>query len=98
MAPSGVVSPTASFALMGYDLVCFTTGVAPECSPLSCNSGAKDYEVNRHCLLGSLEEALAVVRRVDANGGYEPGPYGIMSVWEEAANKAMQTGDASRRR
>lgn len=92
--PFGVVGPTAGLELKGYDIVCFSSGPAPECSPLSCNSGAKHYEVNRYCLLRSLEDALAVVRRIDADGGYEPGPYGIMSVWEEATNKAIQTDAA----
>ena len=45
--------------------------------------------MNRHCLLRSFEDAHAVVRLIDADGGYEPGPYGIMSVWEKAANEAM---------
>ncbi|MBK8812715.1 MAG: hypothetical protein IPN69_18560 [Acidobacteria bacterium] len=94
--PTGVVGPGTGFELRGYDIVCFTSGPAPECSPLSCNSGAKQYQVNRHCLLRTLEEALAVVREIDADGGYEPGPYGIMSVWE-AANKPMQrTGSNGR--
>ncbi len=88
-AASGVVAPAAGFDLRGYDIVCFTSGAAPECSPLSCNSGAKEFQVNRYCLLRDLEEALAVVRQIDADGGYEPGPYGIMSVWE-AANKPLQ--------
>ena len=97
-APTGAVHPTAGFLLKGYDVVCFATGVAPECSPLSCNSGAKQYGVNRPCLLDSLENALAVVRLIDSDGGYEPGPYGIMSVWEEAADKSIQTDAASPRR
>lgn len=96
--PPNVVRPNCEFELKGYDIVCFTSGPAPECSPLSCNSGAKHYEVNRYCLLRSLDEAFAVVRRIDEDGGYEPGPYGIMSVWEKTANKAMQTDAASPRR
>lgn len=92
--PSGVVVPTAGFELKGYDIVCFTDGPAPECSPLSCNYRAEQYQVNRHCLLRNMEEALAVVRRIDSDGGCEPGPYGIMSVWEAADKPMRRTGFA----
>ena len=56
---------------------------SPECSPLSCNSGAKEFPVNRYCLIDTLEEALRIAEAIDKDGGYEPGPYGIMSVWEQ---------------
>ena len=81
--PDDVVGPNEKYALRGYDIVCFTSGVAPECSPLSCNSGAKEFPVNRYCLIDTLEEALRIAEAIDKDGGYEPGPYGIMSVWEQ---------------
>lgn len=37
--------------LMGYDIVSFSSGTAPECSYLSCNNMAEAIQVNRHCLL-----------------------------------------------
>lgn len=81
--PEHVIRPDESFVLRGYDIVCFTSGVAPECSPLSCNSGAKEFPVNRYCLIHTLNDALKIAEAIDKDGGYEPGPYGIMSVWEQ---------------
>lgn len=43
--------------LEGFDVVTYSAGTSPECSPLSCNSLADEVEVNRHCLLGSFEMA-----------------------------------------
>jgi len=81
--PSGAARPTPGFVLRGYDVVCFTSGPAgPDCSPLSCNSEAKRFDVNKHCLLATLEQAIEFAKRIDLDGCCEPGPYGIMSVWE----------------
>jgi hypothetical protein len=66
--------------LEGFDVVTFHAGAGPECSPLSCNGLAKEHEVNRHCLLGSLEGAIAHLKRRDFNNS-EPGPYRIFSVY-----------------
>ncbi len=81
--PENVVRPDEKYALRGYDIVCFTSGVAPECSPLSCNSGAKEFPVNHFCLIDTLDDAIKIAEAIDRDGGYEPGPYGIMSVWEK---------------
>ena len=81
--PENVIRPDEKYALRGYDIVCFSSGVAPECSPLSCNSGAKDFPVNSFCLIDTLDNALEIAVAIDRDGGYEPGPYGIVSVWEK---------------
>ncbi len=67
--------------LKGYDIVTFSCGSSAECSPLSCNHLAERIAVNRHCLLGSYEEAAAVLQSV-AELGAEPGPYRIFAVYE----------------
>jgi hypothetical protein len=66
--------------LVGYDVVSFSTGTSPECSPLSCNGLAVGIQVNRHGLLDTFAEAKS---RLDQ--GYfknsEPGPYRIFAVY-----------------
>lgn len=78
--PSSAVARPAGLVFRGFDVTCFHSG-PPDCSPLSCNSGAKDFAVNRHCLLDTLEQALDVALSIDG-GAYEPGPYGVLAVWE----------------
>jgi hypothetical protein len=83
-------SPESSFAtnvvvpkekyLDGYDVVTFSCGNNPECSPLSCNSLAAELRTNQHCLLGFFEEAKQYLE----NGNFdysEPGPYRIFAVY-----------------
>ncbi len=63
----------------GYDVVSFSAGTSPECSPLSCNGLAKEIPTNRHCLLDSFEEAKGLLEQ----GKFvkcEPGPYRIFAV------------------
>jgi len=77
--PLEVAKPVAA-RLEGYDVVTFFAGNEPECSPLSCNSLAKEIETNRHCLLSSLEEAKDLLEK----GQFvecEPGPYRIFAVY-----------------
>jgi hypothetical protein len=60
-------SPEPSFAmnivlpsmktLEGFDVVTFSQGNSPECSPLSCNSLAEDIQTNLHCLFDTFNEA-----------------------------------------
>ena len=74
------VALPAEKTLEGYDVVTFSAGTSPECSPLSCNSLASEVETNGHCLLPSLEGA----RRLLAEGKFndtEPGPYRIFAVY-----------------
>jgi hypothetical protein len=66
--------------LEGFDVVNFSVGTSPECSPLSCNSIAKTIPTNRHCLFDTFEEAKhAIENRVFENA--EPGPYRIIAVY-----------------
>jgi len=77
--PLNVEKLTAA-RLEGYDVVSFTAGNDPECSPLSCNSLARNIETNPHCLLSSLEEAKDLLEKgrfVDC----EPGPYRVFAVY-----------------
>lgn len=63
----------------GYDVVTYTSGNAAECSPLSCNHYASEFDTNNHCLLNTFDEAMRLVE----NGSFlkgEPGPYRILEV------------------
>jgi hypothetical protein len=64
----------------GYDIVTFSQGVSPECSPLSCNNLAADIPTNRHCLLDSFEEAKHLLESGLFNNS-EPGPFRIFAVY-----------------
>jgi hypothetical protein len=66
--------------LEGYDVVTFSVGTSPECSPLSCNSLANEIKVNRHSLLASLEEAKQSLESGKFKNS-EPGPYRIFAVY-----------------
>ena len=66
--------------LEGYDVVNFYAHTDPECSPLSCNGLAQKIAVNRHCLLGSFEEAKEKLE-AGAFKKSEPGPYRIFAVY-----------------
>lgn len=75
---TNVVAPLEK-KLEGYDVFASSSGI-PECSPLSCNSMAKEVSVNKHCLFNSFEEA----RRSIESGVFkdsEPGPYRICAVY-----------------
>ncbi len=74
-----VVPPTAS-ALSGFDVVTFSAGTSPECSPLSCNALASSVQVNQLCLFDSLEEACVALES-EAFHDTEPGPYRIIAVY-----------------
>jgi len=70
----------AARQLEGYDVVSFSMGNAPECSPLSCNGLAKSLLVNNHCLLPSFEEARAQLEAGSFDNS-EPGPFRIFAVY-----------------
>ena len=74
------VEKPLSAQLEGFDVVSFSGGTSPECSPLSCNNLAREIRTNSHCLLSSLEEARGLLEK-----GYfvkcEPGPYRIFAVF-----------------
>jgi hypothetical protein len=66
--------------LRGFDVVTFSTGTAPECSPLSCNSLANELEVNTHCLFSTFEQAKTSLDQNKFTHS-EPGPYRIFAVY-----------------
>lgn len=66
--------------LEGYDVATFSVRTSPECSPLSCNSLAREIKVNRHSLLSSLEEAKLSLESGKFKNS-EPGPYRIFAVY-----------------
>lgn len=78
--PLAVIPPKES-CLMGFDVVTYSHGNSAECSPLSCNGLAAEIEVNRHCLLPSLDIARNAID--DGRfGNSEPGPFRIVAVYE----------------
>jgi hypothetical protein len=83
--PTNVVPP-AKKELQGFDVVTFSEGTTPECSPLSCNHLAREIPTNAHCLLTSFEEAKESLE----SGKFvhcEPGPYRIFAVYTIDADR-----------
>ena len=76
---TGVVPPPRK-QLEGFDVVTFSGGTSPECSPLSCNSLAKHLSTNVHCLFDSFHEAETNIENRSFSK-CEPGPYRIFSVY-----------------
>ena len=66
--------------LEGYDIVTFSCGNYPECSPLSCNWLANTIPVNKHCLLSSFDNAHQLLENGEFQNS-EPGPYRILAVY-----------------
>jgi len=77
--PTNIVQP-AQKRLEGFDVVTFSAGNAPECSPLSCNGLADILHTNSHCLFESFDEAEASLNSGKFEGA-EPGPYRIIAVY-----------------
>jgi hypothetical protein len=74
-----VEKPTTA-RLEGFDVVSFSVGTSPECSPLSCNSMADEIEVNEHCLFAEMEAAKSALEDGKFDDA-EPGPYRIFAVY-----------------
>lgn len=53
-----------------------------ECSPLSCNNMAGDFEVNEFCLFSTFEQAVTAAERFSREQP-EPGDYYVIEVLEE---------------
>jgi len=66
--------------LEGYDVVTFSVGTAPECSPLSCCNLASTIKTNQHCLTVNFEVTKKYVEEGHFNNS-EPGPFRIFSVY-----------------
>jgi hypothetical protein len=77
--PVNVKAPSIK-ELEGYDVVTYSVGTSPECSPLSCNNVAEKVIVNRHCLLATLEDAKTFIE-TGAFDNTEPGPFRIFAVY-----------------
>jgi hypothetical protein len=77
--PTNIILPRRS-QFHGYDVVTFSMGTSPECSPLSCNHLAAEIRTNPHCLLESLADAK---KSLEAGrfAHSEPGPFRIFSVY-----------------
>jgi hypothetical protein len=80
LSPVAEVIAPAEKELAGYDVVTFSSGTGPECSPLSCNSGAEGVETNSYCLLDSIERAKELLDRGFFTGT-EEGPFRIFAVY-----------------
>jgi hypothetical protein len=80
--PTPVVPLPESFVLLGYDAVARSSGTSFECSPLSCNNGAKEFPCNSNCLFDTLEEAIEGAKAF-SQGPWEPGPYYVVAVYRE---------------
>jgi hypothetical protein len=65
--------------LLGFDIVSYSVGTSPECSPLSCNYLCKEVEVNEYCLLDDLDNAIELTESLNESKA-EPGPYRIIAV------------------
>src|SRR5262249_30576608 len=77
--PTQVLLPNER-RLEGYDVVTFSLGTSPECSPLSCCRTAREAGVNSRCLLTSFERARDLVE-AGAFRNTEPGPFRIFAVY-----------------
>lgn len=65
---------------LGYDIVPFSTGIFPECSPIVCNGIGNLIEINSNCLIDSFDYAIEIIES-NIMDGTEPGPYRIISVY-----------------
>lgn len=79
--PTQVSRPDpAAIRLSGYDVVTFSAGTSPECSPLSCNALAASLPTNDRGLFDSFDAAYDAVENGDFRDS-EPGPYRIIAVY-----------------
>lgn len=73
------VAQEPGFRTLGYDVVSYSSGHSPECSPLSCNQMAETLSTNEHCLFESFDEAKQALES-NRFENCEPGPYRIVLV------------------
>jgi hypothetical protein len=74
------VQPPSACAFEGFDVVTFSMGNSPECSPLSCNCVAARVPTNAHCLFPTAEAAIRAIEEGVFNNT-EPGPYRVIGVY-----------------
>lgn len=80
----------AGYDRLGYDCVQteWEQSIAGfGCSPLSCNARAQTHTVNRHCLIETLDQAIATARTF-AREQPEPGVYFVVEVWRKRRGDA----------
>lgn len=77
--PTEVIPPVKG-EFHGFDVVTFSVGTNPECSPLSCNHLASEIRTNSHCLLESFEEAKESLESGKFDKS-EPGPFRIFAIY-----------------
>ncbi|MBI1345295.1 hypothetical protein GC163_03315 [bacterium] len=75
---TNVQAPTVA-ARLGYDIVTYSVGNSPECSPLTCNGLAGRIPTNRFGLLDTYEAAKSALES-GAFDKSEPGPFRIIEV------------------
>ena len=71
------------YQFLGYDIVTKSVADFFECSPLSCNHGAKQYNVNQFCLVDDQAGAMDILLEISKDGSYEPGPYYLFEVYRK---------------
>jgi len=71
------------FVSLGFDVYSkwMDSILGPEHSPLSCNSMASEFQVNRHCLLATLDDARGAAARFSVEQP-EAGDYYVAEVLE----------------
>jgi hypothetical protein len=74
-----------NFRFLGFDVVEKSPIVSGfSCSPLSCNGAWSLFETNKHCLIDNLPRAIDLAT-IFSKGDWEPGPYRVVEVFQEAA-------------
>jgi len=88
------VSPLPrTYISQGFDAVSRSMGNDFECSPLSCNYMAREYPVNKHCLIADLDTVVTMAKTF-AVANPEPGPYCVVEVlMEQNTEKSVITNN-----
>ncbi len=76
--PTSVRRPSHS-TLLGHDIVCFSGGTSPECSPITCCGLGSTVALNQAALLETEARAREALESGLCNET-EPGPFRIVSV------------------
>ena len=76
----GGLSAAIHLRLAGFDVVTFSAGTSPECSPLTCCGLAAELGANGHCLFDSFDQARQALES-SRFANSEPGPFRIFAVY-----------------
>ena len=77
--PAPQVEPPGDLRLLGFDIVTWSTGCGPECSPLSCHHLARELPTNACCLFDRAEDAVAALS-AGRFANTEPGPFRVVAM------------------